>query len=91
MSDNYHPDWRVYVDGIQTKLMIAYGSFRAVEIPAGSKEVIFKFDPPSYRIGRYITYGGLVATFGIFIIGFVGCNRRWFIFTKSASLQKNRP
>lgn len=91
MSDNYHPDWRVYVDGIPGNLMIAYGSFRAVAIPAGTKEVIFKFEPPSYRIGRYLTYGGVATTIGIFVLGFVGRNRRWSVFTRSGAPQKNRP
>ncbi|MEA3297515.1 MAG: hypothetical protein U9R56_06585 [candidate division Zixibacteria bacterium] len=69
LSDNYHPDWRVYIDGLEARLLIAYGCFRAVAVPVRSKEVVFVFDPPTTRWGRVLTMMGLSFSIAILIFG----------------------
>ncbi len=65
LSDNHHPGWRVYLDGRETRLLRAYGSFRAVEVPAGTREVVFEFDPWTSRYGMYGTSVGLAGVISI--------------------------
>lgn len=49
------PSWRVYVDGVAQKKLLAGGIFRAVHVPRGRHEVIWKWDPSSLRIGATMT------------------------------------
>lgn len=67
MSDNYHPDWQAYVDGDRRKIYRAYGSFRAVEIPAGRHEVMFRYESQAYRWGKSLTVVGLIVVFGVLL------------------------
>ncbi|MFZ5979140.1 MAG: hypothetical protein ACOYVF_00775 [Candidatus Zixiibacteriota bacterium] len=64
-TDTYYDAWRVTVDGQPAMLYRAYGAFRAVEIPAGSQEVVFVFDSPRYKTGRLVTW---LTTFYLFTV-----------------------
>lgn len=55
LTDNYYDSWQVYVDGQPASLGRAYGSFRAVAVPAGSKEVLFKYQSNRYALGKAIS------------------------------------
>jgi hypothetical protein len=62
----YHPDWRVFIDGQPARILRANYLFQAVEIPAGSREVVFDFMPsqrPLYiaLVGRTALLLGLCA------------------------------
>ncbi len=77
LTDNYYDAWTVSIDGNRSKILRAYGSFRAVEIPAGSKEAVFRFESKRYATGKLST--NLTALFLTLIIGFYfvsGYNRR---------------
>lgn len=41
LSDNFYPDWKVFVDGEKSKIFRADYSFRAVFLPAGQHQVTF--------------------------------------------------
>jgi hypothetical protein len=56
LTENYYEAWQVYLDGVETDLKRAYGTFRVVEIPAGSKEVLFKFYSDKYQRGKTVTW-----------------------------------
>ena len=56
MTENYFDAWEVYIDGERGKVLRAYGTFRAVEVPAGTKEVKFKFYSPRYANARMVTW-----------------------------------
>jgi len=68
LTDNYYDAWHVYVDNAPAKLLRAYGSFRAVAVPSGTKQVLFKYDSERYRLGRLVTW--LTTLYLIVIIGF---------------------
>ncbi len=44
LTDNYYRFWDAWVDGNKTEILRADGSFRAVPIPAGSKQILFKYN-----------------------------------------------
>ncbi|UCD58672.1 MAG: YfhO family protein, partial [Candidatus Hydrogenedentota bacterium] len=62
LLDTFYPGWKAYVDGTPTKIMPAYYLFRAVRVPAGQHEVVFKYSPVSYKIGVLISLLGLFGT-----------------------------
>lgn len=43
VAGNYHPYWKAYVNGTEAKVYKAFGSLRAVEIPAGKSEVRMEY------------------------------------------------
>lgn len=56
MTDNYFDAWQVLIDGRPAELLRAYGTFRAVAVPAGAGEILFKYDSPRYKTGRLVTW-----------------------------------
>ncbi len=63
LADEYFPGWRATVNGESRPIIRANHTFRLVEVPPGSSEVVFTYRPRSVLIGAAIT----IAT----IIGFV--------------------
>lgn len=55
MNDTYYPGWEACVDGEKTKIYLANRVCRAVFVPSGKHFIEFKYNPFSFRIGRYIT------------------------------------
>ena len=43
VAGNYHPYWKAYVNGKETKVYKAFGTLRAVEIPEGASEVRMEY------------------------------------------------
>jgi hypothetical protein len=50
LTDNYDKHWRVWVDGVESKIFPVYHMFRGVELKKGSHEIIMEYWPP-YRLG----------------------------------------
>jgi hypothetical protein len=59
LADVWYPGWRCAVDGRDATLYRADYLFRAVELHEGAHEVVFTFDPASYRRGRAISLAAL--------------------------------
>jgi uncharacterized membrane protein YfhO len=49
------PGWHVFVDGKERRKILAFGVFRAVEVPQGRHEVIWRYRPLSMYVGAVIT------------------------------------
>lgn len=66
LSDTYYPGWKAYVDGQEKKIYLANYAFRAVEVPQGEHEVVFKYEPQMFWWGVKISLG----TLGMLFLGF---------------------
>ena len=64
LADSDYPGWEATVDGKTTTLYRANVAFRAVEVPAGTHEVVFRFRPESARYGLIATVGFLALGLG---------------------------
>src|SRR5262249_19779274 len=68
LADIWYPGWTCRVDGKETPVRPANYLFRAVEVPAGAREVVFAFEPESYRRGRWISAGAVVVVVLILLL-----------------------
>ncbi|MEM5793051.1 MAG: YfhO family protein, partial [Candidatus Aenigmatarchaeota archaeon] len=55
LSENWYPGWKAYDNGNKTEVIRVNYILRAVRLDEGSHEVLFIFDPSSFRIGLFIT------------------------------------
>jgi uncharacterized membrane protein YfhO len=63
----YQPGWNAYVDGKLSPHFRTNYILRGMVLPAGEHQVVFKFEPKTYKIGQTIA---LISS--ILIFGFVG-------------------
>ena len=55
LADIWFPGWKCTVDGRPTPIYRANYLFRAIELPASGREVVFQFEAPSYETGKLIS------------------------------------
>jgi hypothetical protein len=60
LSDAYHPDWKVYVNGKPSKIFRTDYFIRSVFLPAGHHRVRFVFSPASFKIGIMVSLVSLL-------------------------------
>lgn len=65
LSDSYYKGWNAYVDNKKTKIYRADYTFRAVFVPKGKHEVIFKYEPQSFKLGLAGAFLGLLFISGL--------------------------
>jgi uncharacterized membrane protein YfhO len=69
LADVWYPGWTCTVDGREAPLYRADYLFRAAELPAGEHEVVFTFEPASYRVGRIVSAVALAGVLGLLLFG----------------------
>jgi hypothetical protein len=71
LSDTWYPGWSATLDGNDVPIHRANVAGRAVRMPAGAHEVVFRYTARSLR------RGWLLAGFGIFLLGALPFLRRF--------------
>jgi hypothetical protein len=61
LSDVDYPGWEATLDGTPREILRADYLFRAVGVPAGRSEVVFRYRPASLRIGAALSAAGALA------------------------------
>ena len=69
LTDNYYDAWHAEVHGIKTPIFRADGSFRAVEVPAGTHRIVFSYSSDQFKWGGRISVAGLVIFAGLMVSG----------------------
>jgi hypothetical protein len=70
LTDCYSPEWGATVDGRPAKVLQAYHTFRAVQLPAGNHDVVFRYNPRYYQAGAGISIFALLFLAGTWVVGF---------------------
>ncbi|MDD2889229.1 MAG: YfhO family protein [bacterium] len=55
LSENWHPDWKVYVDGKKDKLYVADYILRGVQLDKGAHKIEFVYDSFYFKLGALIS------------------------------------
>lgn len=67
LSENWHPDWKAYVDGKASKIFIADYILRAIWLDKGDHEVRFVCDSKYFRLGAWISFLSLLFFVGTLV------------------------
>jgi hypothetical protein len=68
LSEIYYPDWKVTVDGEPADVLRANHILRAVALPAGEHELVFRYDASLLKRGATIS----VSTFAVSFLALIG-------------------
>lgn len=70
LSDVFYPGWKVSISGKDAKIYRANYAFRAVLVPAGKHNVVFTYEPESFKTGALISLGSfaLLSLLGLLAI-----------------------
>ncbi len=60
ISDAYDKDWNTYIDGKKFQLLRADYALRAITVPGGNHQVVFKYQPKSFTLGASMTTFSIV-------------------------------
>jgi hypothetical protein len=71
VTDPWYPGWRCWVDGTEVAVRRADYAFRGVMVPRGTAQVVFRFEPASYRNGKWISGAALAGVASLFLVALV--------------------
>lgn len=60
LSEAYYPGWNAYIDGIKVPVIRANHVMRAIFVPKGLHNILFKFESLSFKIGLCISITSLI-------------------------------
>lgn len=61
LNDVWHPWWFAEIDELPTRILRTNGIFRSVILPAGSREVVFRFEPLRGLVRQYLLKRGFIS------------------------------
>ena len=64
LSEVYYPGWKAYLDGAETEIMRTDYNLRGIAFPGGSHHVEFRFTPPPFVTGAWISGAALILCCG---------------------------
>jgi hypothetical protein len=65
LADTFRPGWIAEVDGVESPILRAQWTMRAVAVPAGEHRVVFRYRPESLRSGAIATGASLLMTLAL--------------------------
>lgn len=64
LSEIWDPGWQATVDGVPTEILRTNGIFMAAPLEAGEHTVVFRYLPPHFWLGVWITLAGALGLLG---------------------------
>ncbi len=68
LTQSYHPDWEVAIDGKKAKVFRTNYLMRSVFVPEGIHEIKFRFVPLSFYAGVWVSFIALFFLIGLLIL-----------------------
>lgn len=65
--DTFAPGWEAEIDGKEGRILLANFAFRGIPFPAGAKEIVLRYRPPSVRLGGAISIVALLVMIGVIL------------------------
>ncbi len=61
VADQFYPGWKVSVDGQPAEILRTNRAMRGVALPAGTHQLVFRYEPLSFQLGLVLSVLGLTA------------------------------
>jgi hypothetical protein len=68
LSDRWTDGWKARIDGAEQPVLCADHAFRAVHVAPGMRELEFRYEPPSWRLGWLAACLGAFVALGWFLV-----------------------
>lgn len=68
VAGNYHPYWKAYVNGQETKVYKAFGTLRAIEVPQGKSEVRMEYRSVPFHLCIKIGFAAIALLIAIAVV-----------------------
>ena len=65
LSDVYYPGWKLTVDGEQAPIYRVNRMMRGAAVASGTHQLVYTYDPRSFRVGLMASAAGLAALLGL--------------------------
>lgn len=75
LSDTYYPGWKAFVDNRETEIYRADYLLRAVYVNKGAHNIVFKYEPVSFRVGLFLSITAVISIFGYFGLSYIRKNQ----------------
>lgn len=62
LADAYYPGWEARIDGDRAEVFPVYSIFRGIQMPPGTHTVEFRYYPPTFRLGLWVSTCALVGS-----------------------------
>jgi hypothetical protein len=71
VNERFHPRWKAWVDGAETRIYPANVFMRGVVVPAGASRVQMRYEPFIYTRAALACYGAALLVFAIVLFGLI--------------------
>ncbi len=70
LADVFYPGWELSIDGKPAPIYRVNRMMRGAAVPPGKHRLVYRYNPASFRVGRAVSVGGLVAllVFGVIVL-----------------------
>lgn len=68
ITDTYYPGWTATIDKTRTSIKRVNYAYRAIFVPEGEHAITMRFDPPSLRIGIWVSIGSILILIAFLIL-----------------------
>ncbi|MBI4531665.1 MAG: hypothetical protein HY709_09080, partial [Candidatus Latescibacteria bacterium] len=68
VCENYHPKWRAFIDGKETKIYRADHVWKAVRVEAGIHTVEFRYRSLLATVCRWVSFSSSITTLGVIAV-----------------------
>lgn len=71
-SDIYYPaGWKAFIDGKETPILRVNYALRGLVVPAGKHDIVFRFEPATFFLGRKISAVSSILLLVLVAVGFI--------------------
>ena len=67
LADTFYPGWKCRSGGRELPIFPAHGTFRGVEVPAGTRRLEFSYEPWTFAVGAGMSALGVLISVGLVI------------------------
>ena len=76
LSDTYYPGWKAFVNNKETQIYQADYFLRAVYLNKGNHDIVFKYEPVSFRAGLILSVITIFCICGYFSLSYIRKNKQ---------------